>query len=92
MRFWFSRTRHRDETSAADGASEAKYDVDKWRDVIEHDEAIAAVAENLRPLGDKWVNEFARNYLSLNDKKRTWSIVQKVVEDARRERGQAERY
>ena len=88
MRFWFSRTRN-NEVSATDGTSEAKYDVDKWRDVIKHDEGIAAVAENLRPLGDKWVNEFARNYLSLNDKKRTWSIVQKVIEDAKRERGRA---
>lgn len=91
MRFWFARTSKKDETSAVNGdgtSTTQPYDVDKWRDVMEHDAAIAAIAENLRPLGDKWVDEFARNYLVLDDKKHTWRIVQKVIEEATRERAQ----
>jgi hypothetical protein len=84
MRFWFSRIANKDGKSAA-----KPYDVAKWRDVVEHDQAIAVIAENLQPLGDKWVDEFARNYLIVNDKKHTWSIVQKVIEGARQERKQA---
>jgi hypothetical protein len=87
MRFWFSR--NRDGTSKAKSSRAGRpYDVAKWRDVIKHDEGIAAIVENLQPLGDKWVDEFARNYLTLNDRKSTWRIVQKVIDDARLERGQ----
>lgn len=92
MRFWFSRTAEKDGISAAnkDGPSAPQpFDVAKWQDLIEHDKALAAVAENLRPLGDKWVDEFARNYLSLDDKKHTWIVVRNVIEDAKRERQQA---
>jgi hypothetical protein len=89
MRFWFSRTSKRNGASAANKDGSKPLDLAKWRAVIEHDEGVAAIAENLRPLGDKWVNEFARNYLSLSDKRHTWTIVQKVIEDAKRERNQA---
>jgi hypothetical protein len=92
MRFWFSRTSKKNGASAANkaGTSTAKpLDLAKWRALIEHDEGVAAIAENLRPLGDKWVDEFARNYLSLSDKRHTWIIVRKVIEDAKRERDQA---
>jgi hypothetical protein len=84
MRFWFSRTPNK-----AGRSTTRPYDVRKWRDIIQHDQALAAVAENLRPLGDKWVDEFARNYLAINDKKYTWSIVRKVIEDAKQEKEQS---
>jgi len=80
MRFWFSRTIKNDERSKS-----KPFDVGKWQAVIRDDKEIAAVAENLQPLGDKWVDEFARNYLTVNDKKQTWRIVQKVIDDARQE-------
>jgi hypothetical protein len=87
MRFWFSRNKNG--ASKADPSDAARpYDVDRWADVIKHDEGIAAIVENLQPLGDKWVNEFARNYLTLNDRRSTWRIVQKVIDEARQERGQ----
>jgi hypothetical protein len=92
MRFWFSKAANKDEAPAADknGASTAQpFDADRWRDIIEHDPAVAAIAENLRPLGDKWVDEFARSYLSLTDKSQTGTVVRKVVEDWRREKAQA---
>jgi hypothetical protein len=81
MRLWFSRTTKNDGKSKADTAK--PYDLGLWRDVIQNDKAIAAVAENLQPLGDKWVDEFARNYLTLKDKKQAWRIVQKIISDWR---------
>jgi len=93
MRFWFSRNPNKEAPSAIDkdGSSPStSFDVEKWRNVINHDKAIGAIAENLRPLGDKWVNEFARSYLSLNDKKQTWRVVQRVIEEARQERKRAD--
>jgi hypothetical protein len=77
MRFWFSRSIKNNWKSAK------RYDLDKWRAVIKNDDAIAAVAEKLQPLGDKWVDEFARNYLAVNDKKQVWPIVQKIISDWR---------
>jgi len=86
MGFWFSRNSKK---SGSKTGTSKPLDLAKWRAVIEHDEGVAAIAENLRPLGDKWVNEFARNYLSLSDKRHTWIVVQKVIEDAKRERDRA---
>ena len=76
MRLWFSRNSKNGRKSAA-----KHYDRSKWRAVIQNDDAIAAVAEKLRPLGDEWVDEFARNYLTVNDKKQVWRIVQEIIND-----------
>ena len=78
MRFWFSRSPKNGRKSAA-----KSYDRGMWRTVIQNDDAIAAVAEKLRPLGDEWVDEFARNYLTVNDKKQVGRIVQKIIDDWR---------
>jgi hypothetical protein len=78
MRFWFSRNTKNGRKSAA-----KSYDRGMWRTVIQNDDAIAAVAEKLRPLGDEWVDEFARTYLTVNDKKQVWRIVQKIINDWR---------
>ena len=89
MRLWFSSAPTKDKTSAGnenETSNAPAFDADKWRQVMEHDPGVAAVVENLRQLGDKWVNEFARSYLSLGDKKDTWRVVQRVIENARRER------
>ena len=81
MRFWFSKIANKAEL----------YDVEKWQTVIKNDTAVAAVVQNLQPLGDKWVDEFARNYLSVNDKKHVYRIVEKIIDDARQERKAAHR-
>ena len=78
MRLWFSRSPKNGRKSAA-----KPYDRGRWRTVIQNDDAIAAVAEKLRPLGDEWVDEFARNYLTVNDKKQVGRIVQKIIDDWR---------
>jgi hypothetical protein len=59
------------------------YDVGKWKIVLKNDKQIAKLANNLQPLGDKWVDEFARSYLAIGDKKQVGHIVQKIVTDAR---------
>lgn len=49
------------------------------------------IAEKLHPLGDKWVDEFARAFLILNDKRYLPDIVQKIIADAKGEAERAER-
>jgi hypothetical protein len=93
MRFSFSRTPKENAASPANSektSAPPAFDIVKWLDVIENDKAVAAVADNLRPLGDKWVAEFARHYLNLEDKKHIWIIVQNVIEGAKRQRERAD--
>lgn len=61
------------------------YDVDKWEAIVKYDDDIAMVEQKLRPLGEKWVDEFARAFLILNDKKYLAAIVQKIIKAAREE-------
>ena len=61
------------------------YDIEKWEALVKYDDEISIVAEKLRPLGEKWIDEFARSYLILNDKKYLLSIVQKIIKAAREE-------
>jgi hypothetical protein len=69
--------------AAASAAQARLYDVGKWKAVLKNDKQIAKLANNLQPLGDKWVDEFARSYLAIDDKKHVWHIVQKIITDAR---------
>jgi len=57
----------------------ASFDRVKWNALIQYDDEIAAVAERLRPLGQRWLDEFASSYLALNDKQYLSSIEQKVL-------------
>lgn len=61
------------------------FDRDTWAALVKYDEQIAAIASKLAPFGQKWVDEFARAYLKLNDKSYLPSIVKKIIADARRE-------
>ncbi len=75
------------ETTSSDGStatrSRVSYDRSKWATLVKYDEDIARVAAELRPLGRHWVDEFAKAYLSLNDKAYVPNIVQKIVADAK---------
>lgn len=62
---------------------ESSYDGSKWDTLVKYDEDIALVAAELRPLGRHWVDEFAKAYLSLNDKAYVPNIVQKIIADAK---------
>ena len=61
------------------------FDREKWQALERYDPEIATIANKLRVLGDKWVDEFARAYLAPNDKKYLPNIVQKIIDDARLE-------
>jgi hypothetical protein len=65
--------------------TDISFDRNKWEALIKYDEQIAAIAEKLKPLGQKWVDEFARAYLELNDKSYLPNIVWKIIADARKE-------
>ena len=44
------------------------FNQEKWQALQRYDPEIAAIASKLRVLGDKWVDEFGRAYLALDDK------------------------
>lgn len=61
------------------------YDVEKWEALMKYDDDIAMVVQKLRPLGQKWIDELAKSYLAINDKKYLLPIVQKIIKAARDE-------
>jgi hypothetical protein len=61
------------------------YDVEKWETLVKYDDDIAMVVQKLGPLGQKWIDELARSYLAINDKKYLLPIVQKIIRAARDE-------
>lgn len=65
------------------------YDVDKWSALLKCDDDLAKVVEKLRLLGENCVDELARSYLLLNDKKYLPDIVRRIIADARAEQPQA---
>jgi hypothetical protein len=66
------------------------YDVEKWQAFLKYDPQIALIAKKLQPLGEKWVDQFARDFLALNDKAYLPEIVQQIIADARQAADQAE--
>jgi hypothetical protein len=57
--------------------------VEKWQTLLKYDKEIALVADKLSPLGERWVDQFARDFLKLNDKRYLPEIVKRVIADAR---------
>lgn len=57
--------------------------------LMKYDDEIAMVVEKLKPLGQKWVDEFVHSYVVLNDKSYLPSLVQKIIAGARAERDAA---
>ena len=73
-------------TTAKESAStEPTIDHTKWNALLRYDKAIAAASETIRPLGSKWMDEFASAYLSINDRNYLTEIVEGIVERARLE-------
>lgn len=56
----------------------AQYDTAKWSALIKYDPEIAAAVAALQPFGQKWVNELAVAYLSLNEKSYLPAILKKL--------------
>jgi hypothetical protein len=66
--------------------SDAPYDKTKWNALLKYDDQIALVAEKLKPLGQRWVDEFASSYLALNDKSYLPQLVHKIIAAAKDEK------
>jgi hypothetical protein len=64
-------------------SSPKDYDVDQWSVLLKCDDDLAKVAEKIRLLGDNCVDELARSYLLLNDKKYLPDIVRQIIADSR---------
>lgn len=63
----------------------ARYDVEKWRALVEIDPEIAAAFHEVAPYGAQYVDELAIKYLVLSDKNYLRPIVNKVLEMAQAE-------
>ena len=72
-------------TDAAMRRRPPKYDREKWAALLKYDDELAIVAGRISPLGQKWLDEFAHAYLTLNDKKYLQKIEEKIFADARAE-------
>jgi hypothetical protein len=62
-----------------------QYDREKWAALLKYDDELAIVAGRISPLGERWLDEFAHAYLTLNDKKYLQKIEDKIFADARAE-------
>ena len=60
-------------------ATTGNFDHAKWDALLKYDKEISAIAEKLRPLGQKWLDEFASSYLALNDKTYLPEIEKKIL-------------
>ena len=62
-----------------------KYDVTRWKALVEFDPEIAKIEATLKPFGQKYVDQFAAGYLALNDRNYIPNIIEKILETARRD-------
>jgi len=87
MKFRLLKRRSGVEEREALGSSQSgtSFDVSKWNALLNDDPGIAKIVDRLRPLGQKWVDEFAHLYLVANDKQRLPEIVKTILAAARRE-------
>jgi uncharacterized protein DUF5362 len=60
------------------------YDVAKWKALVEFDSDIADASKRVGAYGDRYVDQLAAAYLALNDKQYLGTVVDKIVERARR--------
>ena len=67
-------------------ATTGNFDHAKWDALLKYDKEISAIAEKLRPLGQKWLDEFASSYLALNDKTYLPEIEKKIFAAAQAEK------
>ena len=56
-----------------------KFDRAKWDALLRCDDDLKSVADKLAPFGRRWVDEFASDYLAINDKAYLPSIMQKLI-------------
>ncbi|MBK3660379.1 hypothetical protein JJE66_03815 [Bradyrhizobium diazoefficiens] len=67
-------------------APQSGYDARKWDALLKYDDELARIAALLEPLGKKWSDRLASDYLAINDKRYLPEIARKIMLDARAER------
>ncbi len=60
------------------------FDRNKWDALVKYDDDVALAVEQLKPLGQQWIDELAASYLALNEKHYLPNLVQKIIAAARR--------
>ena len=73
------------ETNSNPGTSSPSFDRAKWNALIQYDKDISELAQRLKPLGQKWIDEAASSFLALNDKAYLPEIEKKIVAAAKTE-------
>jgi hypothetical protein len=68
------------------GTPQLSYDARKWQALLKYDEELARIAALFEPLGSKWSDRLASDYLAINDKTYLPEIARKIMLDARAER------
>lgn len=76
---------------AESGQAGPAFNRQKWEAILRYDAEIAAIAKKLEPLGAKWVDRFAADFLVLNDRKYLLEMVRKIIGDARIDAEEKER-
>jgi len=71
---------YQDETQAA------SYDVKKWQALLRYDDEVARIAALFEPLGRKWSDKFAADYLAINDKAYLGEIARRLMAEVKAER------
>jgi hypothetical protein len=67
-------------------ATSEDFDRQKWAALRKYDPDIGGISEKVDLLGQRWADEFARDYLALNDKQYLRPIVERIVAAARAEK------
>jgi hypothetical protein len=65
------------------------YDREKWAALLKYDDEIAVVVGRISYLGQRWIDEFAHAYLTLNDKQYLRKIEEKIYAAAMAERARS---
>jgi hypothetical protein len=60
------------------------YDKAKWEHLVQYDPDVAAAVKRVSPLGNFWIDEFAKAYLVLNDKQYLEAITSQILARAQK--------
>lgn len=74
------------------GRRNYRYDHAKWNALVEYDPEISRIESILRPYGQKYVDQFAAAFLTLNDKSYIPNIIEKILEAARQDAANPSEY
>ena len=61
----------------------AAYDFVRWNALVQYDADIKRIVDALTPFGQKYVDEFARAFMALNDKSYLPQIIENILATAK---------